>query len=485
MTFKPTEEQENIVSLFEQHGKIKVSARSGAGKTSSLRYLTSQNPDKKFLYLAFNRSMAEEAASKMPDNTSVMTTHSLAYRAVGKDYAHKLTRPAGRYVNVAGTGREIALYYGIQDIKGGGDKKLTKAFIGLIVRDTVNSFERSASRELEDWHIPKYHIKDVEKRFNVNATAFKKEVMKLAKLLWKDRSDGDSIVLATHDTYLKLYHLSNPDFSQWDTILLDESQDSSDIIIDLFKDCPSFVAVGDNFQAIYAFRGAVNAMEKMNIPEATLTKSFRFGESIAKVASGIIRSPLYGAEWVDSKVGEIDFDKQYTIIYRKNLTLISEAVDRILDGENVYLNIDVKDFISLISSAKSLRDGKLKGVKHDSIIPYSTWGELVRDSRDEPTLKRLVKIINDEHEDEILHTLGNSCSDITKADVVMTTAHKSKGLEYNQVIVADDFLMFDKDGGITNDQQEINLLYVAITRAKYAVMFGEEVESFLMLSNKA
>ena len=109
----------------------------------------------------------------------------------------------------------------------------------------------------------------------------------------------------------------------------------------------------------------------------------------------------------------------------------------------------------------------------------------MRDSRDEPTLKRLVKIINDEREDEILHTLGNSCSDITKADVVMTTAHKGKGLEYNQVIVADDFLMFDKDGGITNDQQEINLLYVAITRAKYAVMFGEEVESFLMLSNKA
>lgn len=481
MTFKPTFEQENIVSLFEQHGKIKVSARSGAGKTSSLRPLTSQNPDKKFLYLAFNRSMAEEAASKMPDNVSVMTTHSLAYRAIGKDYAHKLTRPAGRYVNVAGTGREIALYYGIQDIKGHGDTKLTKAFIGLIVRDTVNAFERSSSFELEDWHIPKYHIKDVEKRFNVNISSFKKEVMKLAKLLWKDRSDEDSIVLATHDTYLKLYHMSNPDFSNWDTILLDESQDSSDIIIDLFKDCPSFVAVGDNYQAIYSFRGAINAMEKMDIPEACLTKSFRFGEPIAKIASKVIGSPLYGAEWVDSKVGEIDFNKPYTIIYRKNLTLISEAVDRILEGEKVYLNIDVKDFISLVSSAKSLKDGKVKGVKHDSVIPYSSWGDLVRDSRDEPTLKRLVKIINDEKEDEILHTLGISCSDITKADVIMTTAHKSKGLEYDQVIVADDFLIFDKDGGLSDDQQEINLLYVALTRAKNALMFGEDVESLLLL----
>jgi superfamily I DNA/RNA helicase len=58
------------------------------------------------------------------------------------------------------------------------------------------------------------------------------------------------------------------------------------------------------------------------------------------------------------------------------------------------------------------------------------------------------------------------------ADIIFTTTHKSKGLEYDHVEVLDDFYdideiknlaTLDNYGGV-NLNEEVNLLYVAITR---------------------
>ena len=483
-TYKPTEEQENIVELFKTNNKVKVIARSGSGKTSSLIHLTKCNPEQNFLYLAFNKSMAVEAASKMPSNVEVMTTHALAYREFGRDLAHKLTRPAGRYINVAGTGREIAIYYGLQAYKASKDKEISRAFLGLIVRDTVAKFERGAELELSFEHIPTYRIKDIQERFNViisEKSILGKELLKVSKLLWKDRIDEDSIVMASHDTYLKMFHLSKPDFKGWDVVLLDEAQDSTPLIIDMLSNVDKLIGVGDDNQAIYGWRGAINALDSLEAPSAFLTKSFRFGEKVAKIASSIIGAPLYGNEVIDTKVGEIDYKSPYTIIYRKNLSLIEDAVDLISQGEKVFLNIDTRDFVSLINSARALIDGKKAKVKHDLIVPYTTWGDLVSDSKNNNELKRIVKIINDGREDQILEMLGKASITPEGCNVVLTTAHKSKGLEYNQVVLADDYELFDQKGGITKDQQEINLAYVAATRCKYNLKLSDVFVDFLAL----
>lgn len=49
------------------------------------------------------------------------------------------------------------------------------------------------------------------------------------------------------------------------------------------------------------------------------------------------------------------------------------------------------------------------------------------------------------------------------ADLILTTAHKSKGLEWDSVTILKGFIDLTKDDV---EQEEINLLYVAITRAK-------------------
>ena len=48
------------------------------------------------------------------------------------------------------------------------------------------------------------------------------------------------------------------------------------------------IYVGDAHQQIYAWRGAVNAMQQMPLPESRLTTSFRFGDAIADVANNLL-----------------------------------------------------------------------------------------------------------------------------------------------------------------------------------------------------
>ena len=93
-----------------------------------------------------------------------------------------------------------------------------------------------------------------------------------------------------HDGYLKLWALTNP-VIQRDFILLDEAQDTNEVVLDVLKRQQSqFVCVGDAHQQIYEWRGAVNAMQRIRTANhCYLTMSFRFGEPIAQAANQILR----------------------------------------------------------------------------------------------------------------------------------------------------------------------------------------------------
>ena len=77
-----TEEQQRIIAYVKQMkrgDRLKVEAKAGSGKTSTLVEVAKANPDKRFLYLAFNKAIVNEAKGKFPKNVVVKTTHSLAY----------------------------------------------------------------------------------------------------------------------------------------------------------------------------------------------------------------------------------------------------------------------------------------------------------------------------------------------------------------------------------------------------------------------
>lgn len=92
LSFTPTEEQFAIERAFGENRFVTIQAKSGSGKTSTL-YMLANGTDKSILYLAFNKSMAEEARRKMPNNVECRTLHSICYQKLPQNLRHKLSRP--------------------------------------------------------------------------------------------------------------------------------------------------------------------------------------------------------------------------------------------------------------------------------------------------------------------------------------------------------------------------------------------------------
>ena len=88
---------------------------------------------------------------------------------------------------------------------------------------------------------------------------------------------------------------------------------------------------------------------------------------------------------------------------------------------------------------------------------------------------------------KFINTYGDNIFEINKkikdlvttikeeADIIFTTTHKAKGMEYNQVIMTDDFitkkdiLNTKKSLSFNQINEELNIYYVASTRAKSAI----------------
>lgn len=77
-----TDEQKRIVDLSKSMDKneiLAIQACAGSGKTSTLKEISLANPKQRFLYLAFNKSIATEARERFPKNVEAKTIHSLAF----------------------------------------------------------------------------------------------------------------------------------------------------------------------------------------------------------------------------------------------------------------------------------------------------------------------------------------------------------------------------------------------------------------------
>ncbi|WP_308444900.1 hypothetical protein [Paraburkholderia adhaesiva] len=65
-SFEPTEEQHAVLEVALRGGDLKIKAFAGAGKTSTLELVARQFPQRRGLYLAFNREIAASAARRFP-----------------------------------------------------------------------------------------------------------------------------------------------------------------------------------------------------------------------------------------------------------------------------------------------------------------------------------------------------------------------------------------------------------------------------------
>lgn len=458
---KPTKEQQEIIDTFKTARVLKVNAVAGSGKSSTLRLLAEHNAVPS-LYVCFNKIIQQEAETKFPEHVACKTTHSMAYAKYGKLLQRKLA-PSSKAIR----SKDIAQYYNVKDFEC-NESSILAITVASLARDTVNRYQNSSDEVLSNIHLPHYEIKELKVNHpELNTKSFSLVVLKLANSIWNDRCDPLSDVGATHDTYLKMYQLSKP-ILNYEILYVDEAQDSNPAVLDIINSQTQckIVYVGDKFQSIYGFRGAVNAMNIIDAPTRVLSKSFRYGQSIANVASMIISDEIFvkGHENINSVVGEFK-QKNYTKVFRTNGALLEEAVDLVQQGLDVYCEVNTEDFIRKLSSIDGLRKHNKLKYMHPEIAVFSTWEDLLEASKEDPELKRLVRIVKEKKVDLFINALKSLTSKST-ANITLITAHKSKGCEYDNVIIADDYPLTEDENPVINmSEQEKNLLYVACTRA--------------------
>lgn len=494
----PTEQQITCVDALATNDLIKIDAVAGSGKTSTLVMISEKHKEAS-LYCAFNKVTATEAGAKFGHHVLCQTTHSMAYAIFGGALRHKLVRPTGAYVNVAGTGGEIGRYY---KLTAG---TLTKAQLGMFVKNAVATFEQSADDQVSEAHVDGHAIVKAIRRLSgreaLNAVEQKllmgtvALVLNTAKQLWKARIDVKSNVLATHDTYLKLYQLSKPKLG-FKIVYLDEAADTTPCVLDIIlgqRDTAKIVLVGDDRQAIYQWRGAVNAMSSIPGLTLPLSKSFRYGQEVADLAMAVLQNSIkvVGNENIQSRTGRniIDVTKPYTRLFRTNSLLLSEAVIALTRGDKINIEIDTKDFIKLLSSAQALFSNQINDVKHERIMPFGKWADMVEEGQYDHELNRLVKLVKDGKAPNIITVLTNYRPPVS-AMVTFTTAHKSKGREWSQVRLEEDFPSHLKGNAkektiewVGLSESEQNILYVGITRAIDVLEINKTVQEAIDYQN--
>jgi UvrD-like helicase C-terminal domain/AAA domain len=468
MGFAPTPEQLEALRLFETGQSLAVEAGAGTGKTSTLQLLANSTK-RRGQYIAFNRAIVMEAGQKFPQTVNCSTAHSLAFRAIGKDFINRLNnsqrvKPMELAAILGLRPLEVTTYTGDKRILGAG------FLAGLALRG-VTKFCQSADAEPTERHVPRVegldkplHEQHGLSSYPVNDYVAKSLVATMKKA-WLDLCRYDGALPFKHDHYLKMWQLSGPRIDA-DYILFDEAQDANPVLqaIVVAQDHAQLVWVGDSQQQIYGFTGAVNALASVPSDSRTfLTQSFRFGPAVAAVANEVLdmlnaELRIVGFDAIASSLGEID--EPDVLLTRTNAGAVRAMFEAQADGKKVHLVGGAAEITRFARAAQTLMEGAR--TDHPDLACFATWDEVVQYVEEDESgdLRLLVGLITEFGTEPILTALGDASQE-RHADLVISTAHKSKGREWNKVKLGNDFPSKEKV-----KDEELRLLYVAVTRAK-------------------
>ncbi|RZU36717.1 AAA domain-containing protein [Streptomyces sp. BK022] len=272
----PTDEQAYAIDAFRAGHHLVLQAGAGTGKTSTLSLL-SASTHRRGRYLAFNKDIARDAATRFPRTVQCKTAHATAYAAIGHRYTSRLNsprQPAWKIGQALGITRPVRI----------GHHEISPRMLSHTVLRTVTRYCYSADRSLAHHHVPSVRgLNNADEQ-----TQLTHEVLPFAEKAWADLHNPDQgIVRFEHDHYLKMWALSKPRLEA-DFLFLDEAQDTNPVLEEIFsaqRRHAQLVMVGDSAQAIYGWRGTRDVMTGFDATSLTLTRSFRFGPLIADEAN--------------------------------------------------------------------------------------------------------------------------------------------------------------------------------------------------------
>ena len=454
-----------------------------SGKTFTLCKLAEITPPiKSSIFLAFNKSIAEELGQRLPRTVKASTLHSCALSSLCKAFSLNFALSDSKNFNLA---KEKMNFKGVH----------SKRIPGMIMK-ICRLYDLMRFNLVQD---------DVEAIISLGERYGEEADENLAKraieLHMLNKKIADNYVLKggsgklpmdfTDMLYYSTQYVHRDDFKQYNVVMLDECQDISPLQFEVVKMCKTprgrLIAVGDEKQSIYSFMGSnldslqaiKNAPNTVTLP---LSMTYRCAQDIVAEAckvfpDGIVAAP--GA--VKGFVGDGTFkDAQEGdfILCRNNAPLVDAFITLLRQGKKC--TILGKEFgdelVSLIDSVEDVWGleqvlenmiSKLqkKGIKSPTKCEaYDKLNEKVN------VLLSLYEYFGD------LETVRSRIYDIfvenASRGITLSTIHKSKGLEADRIFFLQPELLPSKYA--TTElalYAEKCLQFVAITRARKSLIY--------------
>lgn len=466
----PTDEQNRALemALDDEVMRGRIRALAGTGKTSTLKLIAESKPEAG-TYIAFNRAIVDEAQSKFPDRVRCSTAHGLAFRDVGVKWRHRL---GGRPVRNATIAKKCGIEGGIAFKVGEKDRYISPSRIGKMLSGAINRFCMSDDEWIDESHLPYLDIIDEPGKFTNNAV-LREQLKEAVVSAWEQTVSQDGDLPFSHNCYLKLWELGDPRIPG-KYILIDEAQDLNPLMLSILRknlDAQQ-IFVGDEYQQIYSWNGAVDALNKIgDAASVNLTGSFRFGAQIEEVANDILcfmdasvrirglgKSKEFRQGTPFSTDAHVPFGS--AVLCRTNAGVVGSLAQLIGCGHKPKMHGDATSLLLLIRECRKFRETSKSS--HYLLEPFLNWKDLeeyARESEDvDAELATIVNLFRKFDGATMEQTIGQ-CIHVENPSVIVTTAHKAKGCEWPAVFIGGDWSSNWTD-------EDFRLFYVAATRAR-------------------
>lgn len=471
--------QTNIFDFVEHGtGNGMIVAVAGSGKTTTITHAVKLATGS-VIFLAFGKKNAEDLKAR---GVPASTFHALVFGIVMRHYGQR-TRTAGKLRMIVDEklDDEKRRLYGqfITRLVSLG----MEVGIGCLVDDTPENWSELAAK----------HDLELESEQADYATAIRYASRLLDACYHDERIDfADMMYRAVRDGLV---------LPKYDFVFVDEAQDTNAIqraiLRKIMHEKSRIIAVGDPAQAIFGFRGAdSDSMEilaaEFNMTQLPLTVSYRCPKKVVEHAQQWVSHIEAAPGAADGKVEQLNewkpeiFKANDMVVCRTTKPLVSLAyqlikarVPAVIMGKELgqglaklITNLNPKGTDGLIErlgvyttreiekAIAKKNEAKAEAIQDKTDCILFLIESLERNSRTVPALLALIEQL---------------FSDVTKG-VVLATIHKAKGLEAERVYWLNSSQCPAKWARQEwQQQQERNLCYVAVTRAKSELYMIEEV----------
>lgn len=496
--FTPSEYQQRIFDfVLHGTGNAMIKACAGSGKTKTLITAMKILPKRKScLFIAFNKSIVEEIKEKIKghSNCTVKTIHSLGYTMLQRNFENEFEINEFKY--------RVYVKDHLPELTDSIERfNLTNKQINEYAENIISLIDYSRFNLAQS----EKEIKEIAAKYNIPICY--DECSIVVKCLEWGCNKLD-VIDYTDMVWLPIELGLQPMGLSFDWIFFDEAQDASLMAIELFKKCikrgTRIICAGDPDQSIYMFAGASeDAFNKIindrNTKLFTLPITYRCPKKVVELANHIVDDivPLENApdgeiRWnvtsAELRDGDMILARSRTPLIAMYVLLLRRGVNCYIKGKEIGTNL--VQLVNSVDGEELNRDLKKDGVfvrlyekmfNERNILMQNT-GLDVHDATLLPRIMELYDCINALYilsdgintRDELVQRIDK----IFKEDsdgICLSTIHKAKGLENDRIIILCNSALPSKLARKDwEKKQEVNLQYVAYTRAKKMLGFFSE-----------